>query len=490
MTKTNSLSKQVFNGARWYVAMRWSVKGMGFISSAFLARLLVPEDFGLVATVLVIFGLISLLFEFGVNWALIQNNNATDDDFDTAWTIRIIQALVVSVILMIVAPYIAQWYEDARIEFIVYIVATATLIKGFENIGIVKFQKEMQFSKDFSFKVFPKILSTAVTISLAFYYQSYMALVVGTLIASSIEVIISYVMCHYRPRFTLNKFSDIWGFSQWVLVRNFADYISQQGDILLLSGMTTTTNLGFYRWATELSFMAVTEVQQPFSRVLVPALVKLKTEPTRLIAAYLKALSAMTLVAIPVALGFGAVSQELIPIFLGGGDKWLPIVPIINGLVFFAMATAMYGTSINLLTITGNVKYIAYISWFTAAITVASLYPAYQYLGLIGIAYSRIFIGILTFIIVSVLVSNRCGVAIMDIIAAIWRPVFSGIVMYFTLLQLSDMLTVAPWLILVIKIMVGAVIYTSLTLALWYLAGKPATMEADIINKIKTKLIK
>ena len=155
MTKTNSLSKQVFNGARWYVAMRWSVKGMGFISSAFLARLLVPEDFGLVATVLVIFGLISLLFEFGVNWALIQNNNATDDDFNTAWTIRILQALVVSAILMIVAPYIAQWYEDAIIEFIVYIVAAATLIKGFENIGIVKFQKEMQFSKDFSFKVFP-----------------------------------------------------------------------------------------------------------------------------------------------------------------------------------------------------------------------------------------------------------------------------------------------------------------------------------------------
>jgi O-antigen/teichoic acid export membrane protein len=83
---SKSLSGEVFKGTKWYTAMRWSMRGLGFISSAILARLLLPEDFGLVAIVMVICGFLSLLFDFGVNWALVQNNKTTDDHFDTAWT--------------------------------------------------------------------------------------------------------------------------------------------------------------------------------------------------------------------------------------------------------------------------------------------------------------------------------------------------------------------------------------------------------------------
>lgn len=484
-----SLSEDVLKGTKWYIAMRWSIRGLGFVSSAILARLLVPEDFGLVAIVLVIFGLVSLLFDFGVNWALIQNNKATDDHFHTAWTIRLLQSVVVAALLAGFSPVIAQAYGDIRLEVICQILAVGTLIRGFENIGTIKFQKEMKFSRDFSYNVLPKIISTFVTIGLAFYFRSYMALVVGTLLSSLIQVLASYLMMSFRPKFSFKEISDIWGFSQWILVRNIAQYISTQGDLIILSFFSTPVKIGYYKWGTELSFMAITEIQQPFSRALVPGLVKIKDDHDRLIAAYLKALSMMTMVAVPVALGFGAVAHEIIPLFLGGGDKWMPVVPLIEALVFFAMCTSMYGISGSLLTITGNVKYTAYIYWVQALVTVVTIYPAFHYAGILGIAYSRALIGIVMFFVVSSLVVKRCQVSFSQIITVIWRPVISGVIMFVLLLNISNLWGLNSMTLLIFKVVFGAVIYTSLVLFLWLLAGKPATYEEIFVQKIRAGVV-
>ena len=486
---SKSLSGEVFKGTKWYTAMRWSIRGLGFISSAILARLLLPEDFGLVAIVMVICGFLSLLFDFGVNWALVQNNKATDDHFDTAWTLRLIESLAIAILLGGFSTVIADAYGDIRLEAICQILAVGTVIRGFENIGTVKFLKDMRFSKDFLNNVLPKVVSTVITIGLAFYYKSYLALVLGTLLHNIVVVVISYFIVSYRPKFSFKKISEIWGFSQWVLIRNTADYICEQGDLLLLSLFTTPKNIGFYRWGTELSFMAITEVQEPFERAVVPAMAKIKDDWERLIKAYIKAMGMLVLIATPIALGFGGVALEFIPIFLGGGEKWLPIVPIIEGLVIFAMFTSLYQTSIDLLTVSGNVKYTAYIFWFQAIVTMASLYPAYTLFGLEGVAYSRALIGVVMFFVVSRLVIKICNVDFAQIISAIWRPVVAGGVMYLVLLNLSDVWVLENWLVLIIKIIFGVIIYVSLILILWWLSGKPESGELTLLDSFKKRVL-
>jgi lipopolysaccharide exporter len=491
MTQQSSktLSGEVFRGTKWYAAMRWSIRGLGFISSAILARLLIPEDFGLVAIVLVILGFISLIFDFGVNWALLQNNKATDDDFDTAWTIRLCEGLALAVLLAAFSSLIASSYGDIRLEAICQLMAVGVLIRAFENTGTIKLLKDMRFSKDFLNNVIPKVISTFITISLAFYYRSYMALVIGSVLHNLMVVIISYIIVSFRPKFSLKKLSEIWGFSQWVLVRNAAQYISEKGDLLLLAMFTTPTRIGYYKWGTELSFMAISEVQHPFGRALIPGLVKIKDDHDRLIGAYLKALGMLTLVAVPVALGFGGVAKEFIPIFLGGGEKWLPIVPLVEGLVIYAMLTSLYTTSSDFLTITGNVRYTAFIWWVQALVTIAALYPAYQLAGLEGVAYSRAFIGLIMFFVVSLLVAQKCQIAFRQIVIVVWRPVVAGVIMYIVLINISSLWLLENWLVLIIKIMLGAVLYVSFTLILWWLAGKPESGEKTLLGLMMKKVM-
>ncbi|WP_168190341.1 lipopolysaccharide biosynthesis protein [Luteithermobacter gelatinilyticus] len=475
-------------GTIWYVAMRWGIRLLGFVSSAVLARLLMPEDFGLVAIVLVVSGLVSLLFEFGVNMALIQNNKAEDSHFNTAWTIRLFQSCAVAALLVLVAPFIADYYEDSRVAVITYFIAAGTALRGLQNIGIIKFQKDMNFGRDFMFNVLTKLLSILVTIGLAFYYRSYMALVLGTVWAGLVSVALSYVFISYRPCLTLEKWREIWGFSQWVLIRNIAQYFSQEGDKFILASLVGPVKMGFYKWGTELSFMTISEVQQPFSRALVPGLAKIKDNHPRLIAAYLQALNAMTFIAVPVALGFGAVAEEFIPLFLGGGDKWMPVVPLVEGLVFFAMLTAMYGISGSMLTISGNVKYTAYMFWIQAIVTLSSIYPAYQYFGLEGVAYSRALIGVVMFFVVSMMVVMTCQVRWSRILDVVWRPVIAGVTMYFVLISMTAAFTIPSWQLLFLKILAGIILYPLMALSLWWLSGMPATFEKRLTQQIKLRL--
>jgi O-antigen/teichoic acid export membrane protein len=367
--------------------------------------------------------------------------------------------------------------------------AVGVLIRAFENTGTIKLLKDMRFSKDFLNNVIPKVISTFITISLAFYYRSYMALVIGSVLHNLMVVIISYIIVSFRPKFSLKKLSEIWGFSQWVLVRNAAQYISEKGDLLLLAMFTTPTRIGYYKWGTELSFMAISEVQHPFGRALIPGLVKIKDDHDRLIGAYLKALGMLTLVAVPVALGFGGVAKEFIPIFLGGGEKWLPIVPLVEGLVIYAMLTSLYTTSSDFLTITGNVRYTAFIWWVQALVTIAALYPAYQLAGLEGVAYSRAFIGLIMFFVVSLLVAQKCQIAFRQIVIVVWRPVVAGVIMYIVLINISSLWLLENWLVLIIKIMLGAVLYVSFTLILWWLAGKPESGEKTLLGLMMKKVI-
>ena len=484
----NTLSDQILNGTKWYVSMRWCIKGLGFISSAILARLLLPEDFGLVAMVFVIFGLVELLFDFGVNWALIQNNKATDDDFHTAWTIRILQSLIVALTLLFCAPYIAHFYGDNRLELICQLMALGTFIRGFENIAIIKFQKEMKFAQDFTYNVLVKFAGIIITISLAFYFKSYLALVVSLVINNLVIVIISHLIAKFRTRFSLKKAADIWKFSQWILVRNLAQYISTHGDMFFLAMITSPAKVGYYKWGTELSYLTTSEIQLPFVRALLPSLAKIKDDHKKLIDTYLKALGMMTIVAVPIALGFGAVADELIPLFLGGGDKWLPVVPILQGLVFYAMALSMYNISTTLLTVSGNVKYTAYIYWVQALITIAILFPAFHLGGLAGVAYSRAVIGLIMFFVVSQITVSRCQVDFIAIINNVWRPVLSGVMMYFILFYGFDMWAMEIWLKLICKIIAGVSLYISILLSLWWLSGKPNSAEATVIFRTRNMI--
>ena len=96
-----------------------------------------------------------------------------------------------------------RFYNDVRVSAVLQVIGLSFIVRGFENIGIIEFQRNLRFDMEFKFRVTVKLLSTVATIVLAFWLRNYWALAIGSLIRSIIGVVCSYLMSAYRPRWTL-----------------------------------------------------------------------------------------------------------------------------------------------------------------------------------------------------------------------------------------------------------------------------------------------
>ena len=138
------------------LGFRLAQRGIGLLSTVVLARLLVPEDFGLVAMAMAIYGLVDLLSQFGFDTALIHKQDADRRHYDTAWTLNLVFRTLCGLLLIIAAPLGASLLEEPRLEAVIYVIAIVSLVQGFENIGIVAFRKDFHFNMEFHFRIAKK----------------------------------------------------------------------------------------------------------------------------------------------------------------------------------------------------------------------------------------------------------------------------------------------------------------------------------------------
>src|SRR5579864_510877 len=150
--KPPSLERQMVKGSAWVIGVRWAVRFLGLISTIILARLLTPADFGIVAIAMIILGMLEVFTQTGQHLAIIRHPNPTREHYDTAWTIFIMLYSTLAVIIFLCAPLAAIYFHEPRAVAVVRIVALKTFIAGFENVGIVDFQKYLRFNKEFLYR--------------------------------------------------------------------------------------------------------------------------------------------------------------------------------------------------------------------------------------------------------------------------------------------------------------------------------------------------
>lgn len=485
--RRSSSSVSVARGAVLVVGMRWTDRLIGIVSTLILARLLIPDDFGIVAMASLVVVLIDTLLDLGVNVALVQNREASRDDFDTAWTLRLLQsALAALLIACFGAPLAAEYFNDPRVTDVLRVMAVAVLLGGFENIGIVTFQKNMEFGRDFRFFFLRRVAGFIVTIALAFWLRSYWAMVLGALAGRIVGVGLSYALHEFRPSFSLVKLSSLWSFSQWILLRNLGNYGAQQTDKLLVGRRNDASTLGAYSLADEISAMPTGEVLMPLGRVLFPAFVRVLDRPEELRRAFCLALGVQTLIALPFGVGLALVAPIAVPLLLG--DQWLIAVPFVQLLALVNVATALSHSSGYLLLALGKVRLQALLSWGQFALLLVVTLLIFPAGGAENIAGIRLVISIAAMIALLILTLNAVRMLkYMDIITQTWRPILATSSMVGLLLMLN---LPSDWplvLQLMVEIVLGAAVYGTLILLLWRGGSNSESAESYLLNTLRIK---
>jgi len=332
-----SISKRMAKGAAWTVSMRLALSGLGMLSTIILARLLVPEDFGLVAIATALAAALDIFGEFSFDIWLIRKENANRTDYDTVWTLTLIRGTIIGAVLVVSAEVVANFYGDPRLELIIYLLAFATLVSGAENCGVIDFRKHLEFHREFVLIVSNRISSFLITIVLAFWLRSYWALIIGIVSQKSIRVLLSYFLHPYRPHLCLKSWGEAFHFSKWLLVSNILGFGYIRSDVFIIGKLTNASTLGFYNIAYEIANLTTTTLVAPMRRAILPGFSKLSGDRVVLQQSFIDVLALTLLLGIPFAVGIGLTASPAVNLLLG--NKWVDAIPLIQILVIYSLAS-------------------------------------------------------------------------------------------------------------------------------------------------------
>jgi lipopolysaccharide exporter len=486
-----SLGNSISIGAIWMLGVRLSIKSLGLISSIILARLLVPEDFGIVALAMSVYALIRLIREFGFGFALIHNQEASKSFYDTAWTLQLMLSSIAALILLFSGSWAASFYEDPRLLPVFMVLAAMFFITGLESIGVIDFQKNMNFDKVFLLQVIPKIVSFVSTVSLAFYLRNYWALVVGMMVNKVFTLGMGYAIHSYRPRFCLTKWRELIGFSSWLMINNVITYINRHGQNIVLAKFGGPALVGLLTVATEFASFIAPEIIQPINTAAYPGYSKVAHARDKLRATFSDVIDVVALVAFPGAVGIAAIAPLFVPVLLG--SEWLEAIDIVPLVAYASILMSLMSTFDMAFIAIARQRITTALVVLRVVIFFPLMYILYQKSGAVGVAEAILISNILVFPLYIPALKKQLQLPFTAVVKIVARPILASIVMYFCLVAYIEYLGPMALSIAGIAALLGAAVigllsYVICLLVLWVLAGMPPSVEHKAINTIKSKL--
>jgi O-antigen/teichoic acid export membrane protein len=475
----------------WMLLLRFFNRGVGLISTLILVRLLLPEDFGLIAIATALVALVAILGEMSVNVVLVQKKEIDALDLNSAWSLRLVVGVITASALAGLAVPMSAFYSEPRLEFVVYALAAGVLIDGFSNIGPVFFQRELKFDLDFLLMAGQKLASVVVAVTLAFVFRSYWAMVAGILAGRLAHLALSYSLHSYRPRWSRERWNEIFRFSRWLLLNNGLFFLSNRLSDFVLGKLSGPKEVGIFSVAYELAMLPTTDLVAAINRAVLPGYSRMRSDPRVLQQSFLDVGAIIALLALPAALGIGGIAEVLVPVLFG--SAWEALIPLIAVLAFAGAITSLWTNSGLAFLALGRPHMITVLTLIRLGLLVPGAIYAAMLHGALGVAivYVATAAMMLPMYIGSVL--KALEIPVMRYLSSIYRPLLSAIGMYLILDRV-----LVPWfeakmfapVALAASIVSGAFCFVSTELLLWMLARRPDGAERIALTFLRNRFVR
>jgi O-antigen/teichoic acid export membrane protein len=479
------------SGATWMVLFKLLERSIGLCSTIVLARLLVPEDFGLVALATAMIAALELLSAFSFDVLLIQKRQAERSHYDTAWTLNVLVGAVLSGLVLLLAGPAAQFYSEPRLAPVMWLLALAPLVGSLENIGVVAFRKEMQFRKEFAFLLAKKLVAVAVTISLAFTLRNYWALVAGIVTGRVVTTSLSYWVHPFRPKFSLAHGREMANFSTWMYLSNMASFVANKSSDFIVGKFAGPASLGVFSIAYEMSNLPTSELVAPINRAVFPGYAQLAGDASRLRDAYLRVIAVIALATIPAGVGIAATASVFVPLIFG--PKWAEAVPLIGVLACFGLLQSLQNNCGSVYYALGRQRTNATILVAYDVLLVAALVSFTMRWGAIGAAFALLCSAAVMVPANIATVCRYLEIRPRAFFAVVWRPAAGAATMYGVLAWLERALdpglaAAHLFAVLLVLVAMGAATYVATVAVLWRLNRAPAGAETDVLRMAQARL--
>ncbi len=430
--------------------------------TAVLARLLSPEQFGVIAVAMVIIAFLNLIADIGLFPAVIQYKNLTKDELGNLFSISCYLGLLLALILVLIAPLIADYYEQHLLRNIIRLLAIGLFFTASSVVPNALFYRERMFKFIAIRSFIIQIILGAISIMAAFYGAGIYALLINPILYSILLFIVSYVHfpLPFKLKISLKTIQPILRYSTFQFLFNIVNYFSKNSDTLLIGRYLGINILGYYDKAYQLMSLPLQNITQVITPVIHPVLSLKKEDKTQLIAATEQLIAVLALIGFPLATFLYFAAEDLIYLFFGA--QWGTAVPVFKILSLTVGIQLILSSSGSIFQTTGDTKYMFFSGLLSALLNVCGiLLGIFYFKAISAVAGCLVITNSITFVFTYVIMYTK--IFSRDLFCFFYllaKPVLAGLILTFLLYMCAIFfITEIVWFRLAIKIIVSALFF-------------------------------
>ncbi|WP_018394782.1 lipopolysaccharide biosynthesis protein [Bacillus sp. 37MA] len=354
MKDNKQLKKDTISGLLWTFTDFFSSKGIGFVIQLLLARLLLPEHFGLIGMILIVIAISQSIVDSGMQNALIREQDSTQADYSTVFYFNLVISVVLYGVVFLIAPFVSEFYDESILTALLRVLGIVIIINAFSIVQRTILTKNINFKTQTLINIVSTIVSGATAVGFALAGFGVWSLVVLNVVGQLIQTMLLTLHNRWRPSliFSVSSFKRLFGFGWKLLVSGLIDTTYKNIYNVIIGRAYATTTLGYYTQAVMLRDVASQSITSAVQKVTYPVLSKMQHDEKQLKHGYRIIIKNSVFITFPFMIGLAAIAKTLIPLLFG--EKWTGTVPYFQILCFAGMLYPLQAINLNILQVKGR----------------------------------------------------------------------------------------------------------------------------------------
>lgn len=460
MSSSKSLKGKMMIGLFWSFTDLMANHGIQFIIQIILARILLPEHFGIIGMIVVFIAVSESIVDSGFTQALIRDQQTSQADYSTVFYFNMMIAVVMYCILFISAPMISVFFEEPKLINIIRILSLVLIINSLGIVQKVILVKKVDFKTITKVSVIAVFTSGSVTITLAILGFGVWSLVMNIIIMQLVQTLFFWLFNKWVPSFTFNiqSFKKFFKFGNKLLISGLIDTFYNNLYFLIIGRLYSTTQLGFYTNAIKVRDLASQSIAAALQRVSYPILSGIQDDEGRLRSSFRKIIKMSAFINFPLLVGLAAIAMPLFSLLLG--EKWMPSVIYFQLLCLAGMLYPLHAINLNILQVKGRSDLFLLIEVIKKSLlTILIILSLVFNLGIIGLICSAVLNSYISLFINTFFSAKEIAYSaksqMKDLLPAYIISLIMGGIVYIV----GNLLLVGNFLLLVYQVILGVLLY-------------------------------
>lgn len=453
-----SMNRKISVGVLWNLGGLFLTRGASTIFMLFLARLLAPEAFGLLAMATVVFELANAFINSGLGAALIRSKTVSDADLNTVFYTNLLLSLVAYAALFAGAPYMAAFYSQPELSTLIQVMGLVVFINAAKVVQTAILSRNMDFKTQMKANTLSMVVSGCLAVAAAWIGWGVWSLVVQVMSSAVISTAILWFLSQWRPalQFRGGSFRRLFGFGRNLLAEGLLSVLYQNSYVLVIGRFFSAELTGLYFLAKKVNNLISKQLTEAVQQATFPALSSLQDDDQALLHKYRKIMQLMMFLIAPIMGLLGGLAPVLFELIFD--ERWAGAVPYLQLLCVVGALYPLHALNTNLLNVKGRSDLVLKVGFVKKAVNLTLLFLAIPF-GVIGIVASQVLGSFLALIPNTYFSARLVGYSLFKQVKDVTKPLVSAGSAGAIAFWVSQIGTPMPIMSLVSGSMVGLVVY-------------------------------